>query len=71
LLYGARKALRLYREAESMRRREQIEVAARHAARKLLASGDVNGTAAKALQLYAGVADKKWRTYSEVGRPCR
>ena len=54
LPFGARRALRLYREAEHEREREQIEVEARHAVRKLLASGDINGDAAKALGLYAG-----------------
>jgi hypothetical protein len=67
LPYGARRALRLYREAEKKREREQIEVEARHAVRKLLASGDINGKQAKALRLYAGVDDGKWRTYVEVG----
>jgi DNA-directed RNA polymerase sigma subunit (sigma70/sigma32) len=68
LLYGARRALRLYREAEIEREREQTEVEARHAVRKLLASGDINGSAAKALRLYAGTDNGKWRTYTEVGR---
>src|SRR6266852_1343056 len=40
LPYGARRALRLYCEAEDKRKREQIEVEARHAVRRLLASGD-------------------------------
>src|SRR5258706_12637052 len=47
LPYGARRALRLYREAERKRRQEQVEVEARHAARKLLAGGGVNGAAAQ------------------------
>src|SRR5437667_5354003 len=54
LPYGARRALRLYREAEEKREREQIEVEARHAVRKLLASGDVNGKHANAFRPYSG-----------------
>jgi hypothetical protein len=68
LPFGARRALRLYREAESKREDEQVEVEARHAVRKLLAIGDVNGKHAKALRLYAGVDNGKWRTYAEVGK---
>src|SRR5882724_2663279 len=67
LPYGARRALRLYREAERKRQQEQVEVEARHAARKLLAGGELNGKRAKALRLYAGVDDGEWRTYKEVG----
>jgi len=67
LPYGARRALRLYREAEDKREHEQIEVEARHAVRKLLASGDITGKRANAWRLYAGVDDGKWRTYKEVG----
>ena len=60
--------MRLYREAEKRREAEQIEVEARYAVRKLLASGVINGNAAKALRLYAGIDNGKWRTYSEVGQ---
>lgn len=68
LPFGARRALRLYREAEKRREAEQIEVEARYAVRKLLASGVINANAAKALRLYAGTDNGKWRTYSEVGQ---
>lgn len=65
---GARRALRLYREADNKRMRKQMEADARYAARKLLASGYIKSDAAKALRLYAGIDDGKWRTYSEVGK---
>jgi hypothetical protein len=68
LPYGARRALRLYREAEDKRDREQLEVEVRHAVRKLLATGEINGRRATAWRLYAGVDDGKWRTYNEVGK---
>jgi len=65
---GARRALRLYREAEQKREREQLEVETRHAARMVLASGDIDGDAAEALRLYVGADDGKWRTYEQVGQ---
>ena len=68
LPYGARRALRLYREAEQKREREQIKVDTRHAARMLLASGDITGNEAEALRLYVGADDGKWHLYKEVGR---
>ena|SRR5258708_15399829 len=68
LPYGARRALRFYREAENKRDREQIEVEARHAVRKLLASGDINGQRAEALRLYAGLDGGQWRTCVAVGK---
>src|SRR5260370_42362395 len=68
LPYGARRALRLYRDAEKMRERERIQAEARHAVRKLLASGDINKKSAKALRLYAGIDNGKWRTYNQVGQ---
>src|SRR5260370_27063754 len=68
LPFGARKALRLYREAESKRARERIQVEARHAVRKLLASGDTNGKNAKALRLYAGIDSGEGRTDKQGGQ---
>jgi len=65
---GARRALRLYRAAESLRALEQRQVEARHAIRKLLARGDLNGRQGQALRLYAGIDDGKWRTYEQVGQ---
>ena len=67
LPYGARRALRLYREAEKKCEIEQRQVQARFAVRKLLATGHVNGDYAKALRLYAGLDTGVWRTYEEVG----
>jgi hypothetical protein len=65
---GARRALRLYREAEKQYRIEQIQIAARLAVRNLLATGELNGKSARAWRLYVGVDNGKWRTYLEVGR---
>ncbi len=65
---GVRRALRLYREAEQQHEIELSRVAARFAARKLLISGEVTGARAKALRLYVGIDDGRWRTYEEVGR---
>jgi hypothetical protein len=67
LPFGARRALRLYHEAEEQYEAECKQAEARFAVRKLLARGEIKGNAAKALGLYAGVDDGKWRTYSEVG----
>jgi hypothetical protein len=63
---GARRALRLYREAEAQREREQLQLQARFAIRKLLATGTISGDYARALKLYAGLDDGAWRTYSQV-----
>jgi hypothetical protein len=65
---GARRALRLYSEAEREREREQIEVEARRAVRKLLASGDIKGKRAEALRLYAGLDGGRWRACIEVAK---
>src|SRR5882672_7066834 len=67
LPFGARRALRLYREAEKQRQTELIQVEVRMYVRKLMASGDLNGKHAEAARLYAGVDDGRWRTLSEVG----
>ena len=68
---GARRALRLYREAEQKLELELTEARARFEIRKLLASGNIKGDHAKALRLYAGTnvsRGSRWRTYQEVGQ---
>jgi hypothetical protein len=65
---GARRALRLYRQAEQQRDLEHLQVEARLAAWKLLATRDVTGKCARALRLYVGIDGGKWRTYEEVGQ---
>jgi len=67
LPYGARRALRLYREAEHCHRSELIRREAQLEARKLLANGKIRGKAGEALRLYMGLDDGKWRTYREIG----
>lgn len=64
---GARRALRLYREAEALQESEEIQREARVAASNLIASGSLSDRQAQALCLYAGVEDQRWRTYEEVG----
>lgn len=64
---GARKALRLYREAEARSVPEQICREAQAEARNLLVSRMVNGKAALALRLYLGLDDGKWRSHGKVG----
>lgn len=71
LPFGARRALRLYREAEKEFELELLQAHARLGIRKLLASGDVKGSHAKVLRLYAGIDRGRWRTYKEVGRLMR
>lgn len=65
---GARRAIQRYREAESLLEFERLQAEARFVARKLLATGDIQGPQAKALCLYTGIDDGRWRTYEEVGR---
>ena len=68
---GARRALRLYREAEQKFELELTQAQARFEIRKLLASGNITGDYAKALRLYAGTSVSRggrWRTYQEVGQ---
>jgi hypothetical protein len=65
---GARRALRLYRQAEKQYKAEQSQIEARFAIRKLLARGDINGKRAEALRWCTGVDDGKWRTYNEVAQ---
>jgi hypothetical protein len=67
LPFGARRALRFYREAERLFELEQLQTHARFAIRKLLAAGEVTGDREKALRLYAGLETGRWRTYQEVG----
>lgn len=66
LPFGARRALRLFREAEHQLQVEQSRVRARFAVRKLLATGDIKGDGALALRHYAGLDNGGWRTYLEV-----
>ena len=68
LPYGARRALRMYREAEKKFEAECREAKARCAVRKLLARGDITGPRARALELYAGLDHGAWRTYAHVGK---
>jgi len=66
---AARRALRLYREAEKKFELELTQVHARFEIGKLLASGNLSGDYAKALRLYAGTnvsPNSRWRTYEEV-----
>jgi hypothetical protein len=65
---GARRALRLYREAERKRELEQLQLQARFSIRKLLATGTIRGDYARALKLYTGLDDGAWRTYSQVAK---
>jgi hypothetical protein len=65
---GAKRALRLYREAEARLLHQQIENDARAAALELLSSKSVECRWAEALRLYAGIDNGKWRTYDEVGQ---
>ena len=71
LPFGARRALRLYREAERRRELELSQAQTRFHIRKLLAAGDITGKSAEALRLYAGVDDNIWRSCSEVGELMR
>ena len=63
---GARRALKLYREAEIQFEIEQRQTHARFAIRKLLAGGTIKGERARALYLYAGLDTGVWRAYVEV-----
>lgn len=65
---GARRALRLYREAEGLFELEQSQAQARFAVRKLIAAGEITGDREKAFRLYAGLDTGGWRTYQEVAR---
>lgn len=65
---GARRALRLYREAEVKFETEQNQAQTRFAARKLMASEDVSGAHAEALRLHLGLDRDIFRTYAQVGQ---
>lgn len=71
LPFGARRALKLYREAESQFKRELLEAEARFEIRKLLATGGITGDYAKALRLYAAIDRGGFRTYDQVGKLMR
>ena len=67
---GARRALRIYREAERQFELELTQARARFEIRQLLARGNITGDYARALRLYAGTnasRGSRWRTYREVG----
>jgi hypothetical protein len=68
---GARRALRLYREAERKFEIEQTQIQTRFAVRKLLAAAEINGAHAKAFRLYTGLDRNILRTYAEVGKLMR
>lgn len=68
LPHGARRALRAFRDAEVKLELEQREAKARYAVRKILASGDISGARARALRLYAGLAQGRWRNGVEVAK---
>jgi hypothetical protein len=67
LPWGARRALRLYRDAERRHQIEGQQTQARFAVRKLLATQTITGNYARALRLYAGVdtergvPTRRWR----------
>lgn len=63
---GARRALKLYREAELLFELEQRQVHARFAIRKLLSGGGITGDRARALYLFGGLDTGAWRTQLEV-----
>src|SRR5262249_12277765 len=71
LPFGARRALRLYREAEQEHELERQQSKARFAIRKLLATEMITGDYARALRLYAGVDTGAWRSYLRVARIMR
>lgn len=68
---GATRALRRYRDAERKLAIELRQANARFEIRKLLATGDLAGDLERALRLYAGLDDGRWRNYAEVGRLMR
>jgi len=71
LPWGARRALRLYREAERKLEIERRQTQARFAIRKLLATQMIAGDYARALRLYAGLDTGAWRSYRQVARIMR
>jgi hypothetical protein len=68
LPFGVKRAIRLFREAENKFEVESRETRARLAVRKLLASKEVCGIRAKALELYAGLDSGKWRDGAQVSK---
>ena len=65
---GAKRALRLYRDAERQHELERRQLHARFAIRKLLETGIVRGDYARALKFYAGLDEGSWRSYSQVAK---
>jgi DNA-binding transcriptional regulator YiaG len=68
LPYGARRALRLHREAEEKRHKLEVQREVREVALQLLTSNQFPGKSAEALRLYAGFDNGQWRTYRQVGQ---
>ena len=68
LPFGARKALRIYRQAEKQFQIDQLQSRARFAVRKLLLIEDIRKLEEKALRLLVGLDDGQWRSYAEVGQ---
>ena len=65
---AARKALKEFRHAEQVYALERSQIEVRFAVRKLLMSGEIKGNRERALRLYTGVDDNRWRSYSEVAK---
>src|SRR5438067_1583876 len=68
LPYGARRALRQYREAKELQKKQKLLEETRVAIVELLTRNQVEGRAAEALRLYAGIDTDRWRTYRQVGQ---
>jgi DNA-binding transcriptional regulator YiaG len=67
LPFGARRALRVYREAEERARETRVLEDARIAAMTLLKGGKVERKQAEALRLYMAFGRSRLRTYKEIG----
>ena len=67
LPFGARRALRVYREDENRRRSEETQRDAQTAALKLISSQEIDGKRAEALRLHLGLIDGKKRSLKQVG----
>jgi len=68
LPYGARRALRLHREQEAMKQKQELRSEVREAVHELLATKRFEGPCAQALALRVGLDNGSWRSYREVGR---
>lgn len=63
---AAKRALRRYREEQAKNLHDQIRRDTQAAVLKLLATNEVRGRSAVALELYAGLDNGKWKTYRQV-----